>query len=291
MLAAPTPKPAGEPKPEQPKRPGKDELAAEERKAQLTAMRASGPVDVKRFAELLGCSETKARRALRLLVDAGLVRDFKQGRSAAYWVVDTGARPDLGMPDAVLVATPGIGADQAAVLGQGLLRSSMLGFGSPSETLINTSLVHKLLWRVDFEERIESGLFGRLVGPGFEERIGSVYVHPQTLATLIWDRARGVRFGDRPAEHASDVHDLDGVVRFTRMAPAGLRFDEAEWSARRPEAHVRDAFSSRWPARIVAITPCFLGIWKLLIRRHEPAGMRVATLDAIAGFPIDWPGS
>jgi hypothetical protein len=165
----------------------------------------------------------------------------------------------------------------------------MLGFGSPSETLINTSLVHKLLWRVDFEERIESGLLGRLVGPGFEERIGSVYLHPGSLATLTWDRGRGVRFGDRPAEHASDVHDLDGAVRFTRMPPGGLRFDEAEWSSRRSEADVRDAFASRWPARIVAINPCFLAVWKLLIRRHEPAGMRVATLDAIAGNSIDWP--
>ncbi len=310
--AKPTPKPKPEPEPaeqpkpaepkpakpkpakpaaEQPKRPSKAEHAAREREQQLAALRQSGPVDVKRFAELLGCSETKARRALKLLVDAGLVGDFKQGRASTYWALDTGARPDLGMPDSVLVATPNIGQDQAAMLGQSLLRSTMLGLGGPSETLINTSLVHRLLYRVEFEERIASGLLGRLVGPGYEDRLGAVYVHPQTLAVLTWDRDRGLRFAERPAAHASDVHDLDGVVRFTRMPPGGLRFDAGEWSSRRSEADVRDAFSSRWSARIVAVAPCFLAVWKLLIRRHEPAGMRVATLDAISGHALDWPAA
>lgn len=263
----------------------------EEREAQLAAMRSHGPVDVQRFAELLGCGESKARRALRMLVEAGLVGDFKRGRSASYWVLDTGLRPDLDMPNEVLVATPSLGQEQATLLGQGLLRSTLLGIGGPAETLVNTSLIHKLLWRVDFEERITAGLLGRLIGPGFEDRIGSVYLHPATLTILTWDRSRGIRFVDRPTGHASDVHDLDGVVRFTRMPPGGLRFDEAEWSARRPEPEVRDAFSSRWPARIVAVSPCFLAVWKLVIQRREPAGMRVVMLDAIAGHPIDWPGA
>lgn len=259
--------------------------------AQLAALREHGPLEVKRFSELLNCSETTARKTLRSLVEAGRVGEFKRGRSVHYWLLDTGTRPDLAMPDAVQVALPGLNQEQATLLGQGLLRSSLLGLGGPAETLVNTSLIHKLLWRIDFEERITAGLLGRLIGPAFEDRIGSVYLHPQTLATLTWDRSRGIRFGERPAEHASDVHDLDGVVRFTAMAPAGLRFDEAEWSSRRPEADVRDAFSSRWPARIVALSSCFLSIWKLSIQRHEPAGIRVVLLDAIAGHAIDWPGA
>jgi hypothetical protein len=271
-------------------KPNKDELAAAEREAELAALREHGPVDVKRFAELLGCSETKARRVLHLLVEEGLVGNFKQGRSSAYWLRDTGTRPDLAMPNSVLVAAPILNQEQATLLGQGSLRSSLLGLGAPAETLVNTSLVHKLLWRVDFEERITAGLLGRLIGPAFEDRIGSVYLHPRSLALLTWDRSRGLRFGERPAEHASDVHDLDGVVRFLSMPPAGLCFDESEWSSRRSEADVRDAFGSRWPARISAVSPCFLSVWKLTIRRHEPAGIRVVLLDAIAGHPIDWPG-
>jgi DNA helicase HerA-like ATPase len=51
---------------------------------------------------------------------------------------------------------------------------------------------------------------------------------------------KGLRFVERPAEHASDVRDLDGEVRFTRMPPAGLRFDEQDWNARRAEAEVRE---------------------------------------------------
>src|SRR5688500_13983368 len=116
------------------------------------------------------------------------------------------------MPASVLIGAPGLGQEQAALLGRGFLRSSLLGLGGPAETLIETSLVHKLLWRVDFEERITAGLLGRLFGPGFEDRIGSVYLHPQTLAILTWDRSRGLRFIGEPGEHASEVHDIDGVV-------------------------------------------------------------------------------
>lgn len=309
-LAAPEPAPDGQPKPAQaakpdkqpepkqadqpkqapaPKKASKRERAAIEREAQLAALREHGPVDAKRFAELLGCSDTKARRALKLLADAGLVGDFKAGRAANYWALDTGTRPDLELPDLVLVATPNIGQDQAAVIGQGLLRSSLLGLGAAAETLVNVSLIHKPLWRVDFEERIEASLLGRLVGPRHEQRLGSVYLHPQTLSTLTWDSSRGLRFVERPAEHASDVHDLDGAVRFTRLPPAGLRFDEAEWRARRLEPEVGEQFCARWPARVVGVSPCFVPLWKLMIRRHEPAGMRVATLDTIAGHTVDYP--
>lgn len=306
------PQPSAEPQPETPAaraKPSKPEKVAAEphsskraskqqaesgpsdREAQLAALREHGPLDAKRFAELLGCSDSTARRILRGLVEQQLIGEFKRGRSSHYWLLDTGTRPDLAMPNSVLVATPNLNQEQAMLLGQGLLRSSLLGLGGPAETLVNTSLIHKLLWRVDFEERITAGLLGRLIGPAFEDRIGSVYLHPHTLALLTWDRSRGIRFAERPAEYASDVHDLDGVVRFASLPPAGLRFDESEWSSRRPEADVRDAFSSRWPARIVAVSPCFLSVWKLAIRRHEPAGIRVVLLDAIAGHPIDWPGT
>jgi hypothetical protein len=252
-------------------------------------LRTHGPIDAKRFAELVGCSEGHARKLLRALVEAGLVGDFKDGRSNRFWALDTGTRPDLGMPATVMVATPTLDQAQASVLAQTHLKSTLLGLGGPAETLINLSLSHRLLWRVDFEERIEKGLFGRLVGDSHEHRLGSVYLHPQTLQTLTWDRSRGLRFVDKPAEHASDVHDLDGVVRFTSMAPAGLRFEETEWRDRKPETQVLAAFKTRWNARVVTIQPVFLCLWKALIRRHEPAGMRVVVLDAIAGYAIDWP--
>jgi hypothetical protein len=253
-------------------------------------LRTHGPVNAKRFAELLGCSESKARRALEILVEAKLVGDFKDGRASSYWVLDTGARPDLGMPATILAATPNLGQDQAAVLGQGLLRSSMLGLGGPAETLVNVSLVHKLVWRVDFEEHIEAGLLGRLIGSAREQRLGSVYLHPRTLATLTWEQGRGLRFVERPDEHASDVHDLDGVVRFVRLTPANLRFDEQDWLTRVSQQQVHATVVTRWPhLRITDLSPCFVPLWKLLIRRHEPAGMRVVTLDTITGNVFEWP--
>lgn len=250
-------------------------------------LRAHGPVDVKAFAALLACGETKARRVLKALRETGQLGEFKQGRSAHYWALDTGARPDLGMPDLVLVATPNIGKDQAAVLAQGHLRANLLGLGSPAESLVNASLMHAFVWRVDFEERTPTGLLSRIMGPSHEQRMGSIYVHPRELTVLCWDAGRGLRFSDKPAEHASDVHDLDGVVRFTRLAPAGLRFDEKHWTTRKREAEVRAALDARWSFDIKSVSPCFVPLWKLMIRRHEPAGMRVMLLDSIAGHVVE----
>jgi hypothetical protein len=270
---APAPAPTSEPEPLQ---------------AELALIRAQGPLDAKRLAELLGCSETRARKVIDTLVERGALGSFKQGRSLHYWVLDSGTRPDLGMPEQVQVATPLIDQAQAAVLAQTHLQSTLFGLGGPAETLVNLALVHRLLWRVDFEERVETGLLGRLLGPGHEDRIGSVYLHPRTLLLLVYDRQRGLRFVDVQERHASEVHDIDGIVRFTRLAPAGLRLDESEWRERKNEAAVVAAFKTRFAARVASVTPVFVPLWKAMVRRTQPEGMRVLLLDAIAGHLVDW---
>lgn len=256
--------------------------------AELALVRAHGPLDVKRLAELLGCGETRARKLVEALVERGAIKAFKQGRSQHYWATDTGQRPDLGMPEQVQVATPLLDQAQAGVLAQTHLQATLFGLGGPAETLVNLALVHRLLWRVDFTERVETGLLGRLLGPGHEDRIGSVYLHPRTLQLLVHDRQRGLRFIDAPGQHASEVHDLDGLVRFTRLAPAGLRLDEAEWRERENEAQVVAAFKTRFAARVTSVQPVFVPIWKAMIRRTQPEGMRVILLDAITGHLVDW---
>ncbi|MFV8751637.1 helicase HerA-like domain-containing protein [Nannocystaceae bacterium ST9] len=291
-------KPTAKPEPE-PSEPESSEPEASEptpsapasppNHAELAVLRAHGPIDAKRFAELLACSETRARRVLDALLATHQVGSFKQGRSQQFWALDTGTRPDLGLPELVSVATPLFDQLRAGALAQTHVQSTLFGLGGPAETLINLALVHRLLWRVDFEERIESGLLARLVGPGYEDRIASVYLHPRTLSTLTWDRERGLRFVDRPHEHASEIHDLDGVVRFARLAPAGLRFDEADWAERQSEAAVVAAVKTRWPIRVTSVQPVFVPVWKAMIRRHQPEGMRVVVLDAIAGHLVDWP--
>ncbi len=284
--AKPKPAPKPEPKPEPEPKPA---AKPEPNQAELETLRAHGPVDAKRFAELLGCSETRARRVIEALVEAGIVGSFKQGRSNQFWALDTGKRPDLGMPDLVQVATPLFDQTQASLLAQTHLQSTLFGLGGPAETLINLSLVHRLVWRVDVEERIEAGLLARLVGPGHEDRIASIYLHPRTLQTLTWDRQRGLRFVDEPGDHASEVHDLDGVVRFARLAPAGLRFEEADWRERKSDAQALAAVKTRWAVRVTSVQPVFVPVWKAMIRRHQPEGMRVLVLDAITGNLVDWP--
>lgn len=256
--------------------------------AELALIRAQGPLDAKRLAELLGCGETRARKVIETLVERGALGSFKQGRSLHYWVLDQGTRPDLGMPEQVQVATPLIDQAQATVLAQTHLQSTLFGLGGPAETIVNLALVHRLLWRVDFEERVETGLLGRLLGPGHEDRIGSVYLHPRTLLLLVYDRQRGLRLVDVQERHASEVHDIDGIVRFTRLAPAGLRLDESEWRERKNEAAVVAAFKTRFAARVASVVPVFVPLWKAMIRRTQPEGMRVILLDAIAGHLVDW---
>jgi hypothetical protein len=256
--------------------------------AELALIRAQGPLDAKRLAELLGCGETRARKVIETLLERGALGSFKQGRSVHYWALDSGTRPDLGMPEQVQVATPLIDQAQAGVLAQTHLQSTLFGLGGPAEVIVNLALVHRLLWRVDFEERVETGLLGRLLGPGHEDRIGSVYLHPRTLLLLVYDRQRGLRFVDVQERHASEVHDIDGVVRFARLAPAGLRIDENEWRERKNEAAVVAAFKTRFAARVASVVPVFLPVWKVMIRRTQPEGMRVILLDAIAGHLVDW---
>ena len=123
---------------------------------------------------------------------------------------------------------------------------------------------------------------------GHEDRIGSVYLHPRTLLLLVYDRQRGLRFVDVQERHASEVHDIDGIVRFTRLAPAGLRLDESEWRERKNEAAVVAAFKTRFAARVASVVPVFVPLWKAMIRRTQPEGMRVILLDAIAGHLVDW---
>jgi hypothetical protein len=118
-----------------------------------------------------------------------------------------------------------------------------------------------------------------------------VYLHPRTLLTLTWEPQRGLRFVDKPHAHASEIHDLDGALRFSPQAPAGLVFDEADWRERASEAAVLDAFQTRWAARVTALQPVFVPVWKAMIRRHQPEGMRIVMLDAIVGHLVDWPAS
>ncbi len=207
-----------------------------------------------------------------------------------YHLVALGGRPDLGLPSRVLAVTARIDQATAASLARDHARSRLLGLIGADETLVHLRLVHRLLYKLDFREHVERGLLGRIVGGREDERLGSVYVHPQTLELLVLDLRAGIRFASAPdQEHAGDVPDLDGVAAFTHAPPSQLVFDEQEWAGRRGPKEVAESFHHRYSARCEAVTPLFLPLWELTFQQDSGARYRVINLDALLGQPVSWP--
>ncbi len=282
LAAAPTPPAA----PRQPAvDPTEQTLQAVER--ELSTRESAS---VKELAGPLSMSDKKVRGLLKQLVSRGVVAEFKQGRGMRYYLVARGGRPDLGLPARVPTVTARINQETAASLARDHARSRLLGLIGEDETLASLRLVHRLLYRLDFREHVERGLIGRIVGGREDERLGSVYVHPQTLELLVLDLRAGIRFASAPdQQHAGDVPDLDGVAAFTDAAPSQLVIDEQEWLGRTAPNAVSASFHQRYSARCEAVTPLFLPLWELTFQQDGGARYRVVSLDALLGQPVSWP--
>jgi hypothetical protein len=240
-------------------------------------------------ARKAGVSVAKARALLRHLVAGERAGEFRDGRTAKYWLRETGARPDLGMKARVTAALPLVDRGSAEAAAQGMLRSKILGFIGENEAFEEARMVHRLLYRVGFEERIKTGLLARMVGPSHEQRLGNLYLHPRSLAVLAHAKQTGLHFIDELPAHASEVPGLDGIARFVEVAPGELSFDEDEWRARRPLPEVKQHLRRLFRAKAGAVTPVFIPVWKLVLRRGAAVSFRVVLLDALVGGVIDWP--
>jgi hypothetical protein len=240
-------------------------------------------------ARKAGMSAPKTRAALKTLVADGSAGTFRDGRIVKYWSRATGARPDLGMKAHVIAVQPVIDRDLAERIAHTLLRSKVLGFIGENETFEDAQLVYRLVYRVMFEERVKKSLFARMVGPSHEQRLGSVYLHPRTLAVLEYTSDAGLRFATELPEHASEVKDFDGVVRFDEVRPADLAFDEHEWRLRREPAEAKQHVRRLFRARPGAVVPVFVPLWKLILSRDNGASFRIVMIDALVGHIADWP--
>ncbi|HWM88516.1 MAG TPA: hypothetical protein VNO33_21820, partial [Kofleriaceae bacterium] len=241
------------------------------------------------FAERAGISERTARAKLKALVASGHAGEYREERTARYWSRVTGARPDLGMKASVLSVQPRVDHGSAEEIGRSLVKSKMLGILGGGESFAQARLVYRLVYRVAFEEKVKRPLLGRIIGPSHEERLGSLYLHPCTLDVLLFSNEAGLRFATRLPDHASEVDDLDGVVTFLEVRPGDITFDEEEWSARVAPALAKKRLRETFRARPGAVTPVFVPLWKLLLRRNTGSSYRVETIDALAGRPVDWP--
>jgi hypothetical protein len=240
-------------------------------------------------AKKAGISVPKAREALKLLVAAEQAGTFRDGRSIKYWSRASGARPDLGMKTNITAVQPVVDRSAAETIAQTLLRGKLLGLIGENEAFEHAQLEYRLVYRVMFEERVKKPLLARMVGSSHEERLGSVYLHPRTLAVLEYSSASGLRFATELPAHASEVEDLDGVARFDDVRPADIVFDEEEWRNRCAPADAKQHVRRLFGARPGSVEPVMVPLWKLILRRGAGESFRVAMIDAIAGKLVDWP--
>ena len=229
--------------------------------------------------------EKKARHALKDLVAANLARQFKDGRTLRYWATARGSRPDLGLEDEVLCIARGLPEAEVRRIALERRRCKLLGLLGDEENLATVQLVYRSVYKLDFEEKIERSVLRRLVGPKYDQRIGSVYVHPHTLGIVVFTPQEGVVFADQPAERASEVEDFDGQVVFEGARPMDLPIDEHDWAGRKSVKDVTSHFGTRFAASPGTVTPLFVPLWHVTYVSRGGAGYRREMVDGIVGNP------
>ena len=267
-----------------PSDPGRARL---EKYAALLARRHA--MSTAEFARAAGCSDRKARSLLKDLVEARLARTFKEGRTPMYWAASTGSRPDLGLTGPVLTVVAHVDERGARQIAQEHARGKLLGLVGQDETFDRAELAYRLVYRLEFEEKVERPRLGGLLGSRQDQLLGSVYVHPRTLQFLVFTPQLGIAFGDKPAEYASDIADFDGVARFIETAPGNLPIDEDDWATRREPAVVKREVTKRYAVSAGKITPVFVPVWCLVLRAGTGTGYRAVHIDALAGRVVSWP--
>ncbi|MEC7523627.1 MAG: helicase HerA-like domain-containing protein [Myxococcota bacterium] len=254
----------------------------------LRALLSARPsATVKALAPLLGKSESATRRALRALEEEGAARSFRVGRTQHFFDPARGLRPDLGMLEPVPCLVAHVSLEDAAALGERMARSRLFGLIGEDERFARAEPLHRLVWQLDFEERVERSLLSRLFGDAHDEKLGSVYVHPHNLGVLVFTNEDGVRFDDRPTGSASAVRDFDGVTERCDVLPGALALEDADWTERRGEGAVKESFAARFDARPLAVRPLFVPLWNLLFQT-EAGSYRRVTLDGLVGRPVRW---
>jgi hypothetical protein len=99
---------------------------------------------------------------------------------------------------------------------------------------------------------------------------------------------QGLSLQQRAEVQASEVQDFDGIARVEPRLPGQLILDEQDWRDRQSVEAVMAHFETLYQTRPRSVEPVLLPLWRLHFQRPDRPGMRIATLDALAGMTIDW---
>ena len=255
----------------------------------LLVERASA--SVAELAEALGASKSGVRAAATAAVGEGALRRFEGQGGARFWHPGSGARPDLGLERKVFALALGVSLEDAQAHGEAACRGKAFGVLGEAERFDHAELAYRLLYKLDFEERLPPPLLERLFGGGAaeDEHLGSLYFHPQTLELVTYAPSRGVRFGAPTEGAASAVRDFDGQAEIVTEAPAELPLVEEDLRERRRLGELQAHFEERWEARPTAVSFLFVPVWTLVLRRGKGQSFRRVTLDGLVGRPLRWP--
>ncbi|MCC6572738.1 MAG: DUF853 family protein [Planctomycetes bacterium] len=260
---------------------------AEQRK--LADALASKPfMSAKDFADKADVSEAKARNLLKALVKAELARNYTEGRVNLYYAPQNGLRPDLGLTRKVNALVPNVAEGRALAIGESLRNSAFLGILGKNETVAGVSLEYKPLLKLDFQEKVTRAFIKRIFGGQYDEKLGSVFLHPLTMQVLAFTPNDGMRLTDNPGQYASDVRDFDGVTNFQEVPPGSLTIDERDLLKRQSDDAVKAAFKKRFDATPKNLEVVFVPVWRIRMNEQGSATQRVVTIDALVGKIIEW---
>lgn len=246
-------------------------------------------LSVKEFATKAGVGQAAARGRLMRLLAAKRAKKYRSGREHRYYSLASGLRPDLGLDRKVNVIVARVTSNDAERAAREVRRSSsMFGLIGADETLEHAELHHRLVIQIEFTEKVTRMFLKRLFGPRHDERLDYVYVHPGNLKIATFDPEDGVKLEEQPDRHASRVLDFDGKVTFEEKLPGDVRMYEQEIRERKPDDVIKESFRQRFNAKPKKVTPVFLPVWNLHLKTQGRSGIRIVSVDGLAGKPLEW---
>ena len=257
--------------------------------AMISALETGEALSATELGERIGCSRQRAARLLKSAVEEGELAFYERGRSKLYYLLASGARPDLDLPDMVPALMPKMTREEIEARIEDQRQKSFLGLIGRDEELHSRRLVYRVIYQVKFREDVPRTGFSALFSSKHEEMEDYIYLDPGTLKILVYKPGEPITLEEKPAEYACQIDDFDGVSELTTLSPGSVSLEEDSWSQRIAHDEVKDTITSRYPAvKISSVNPVFLPLW--LLRYQDRGGHQVRRIhiDALTGRPVQF---